>query len=158
MTSPSVGIPPNPGFIATVTAATGIHRRGTRAMPQLLITHPGPRHQNETHETVMEGMQQLATALGLGPGNKDAPVIGRRLVIDRRVAALDYSHDQYVMSLPLPSHDWLTLVSVGAGCRVYLTLTPLAMGADRAEADAHVRDSLARGQLMWGTAFLRRRF
>ncbi|MFJ8334561.1 hypothetical protein [Streptomyces sp. NPDC094437] len=140
-----------------MTAATGIHRRGTKAMLQLLITHPGPRRQNETHETVLEGMQQLATALGLGPGNEDAPVIGKRLLIDRRVAALDYSHDQYVMTLPPPSQDWMALVSVGAGCRVYLTFTALAMGADQAEADAHVRDSLARGQLMWGTAFARRR-
>ncbi|WP_416962964.1 hypothetical protein [Streptomyces sp. Agncl-13] len=158
MTSPSIGIPPNPGFIATVTAATGIHRRGNKAMPQLLITHPGPRYRNETHETVMEGMRQLSTALGLGIGNQDPPVIGRKLVIERTVAALDYGHDQYVMSFPLPSQDWLTLVAVGAGCRVYLTFTPLAIGATRAEADTHLRDSLARGQLMWGTAFIRRRF
>jgi len=159
MTPSSIGIPPGPAFIATVSAATGIHQLGTRAWPQLLITHPGPRYQHETRDSVMTGMQQLATALGLGLGlgNRDRPVIGRQLLIDRTVTALDYGHDEYVMSLPPPSQDWLTLVSVGTGCIVYLALAPLPIGAARAETEAHMHNSLASGQLMWGTAFLRRR-
>ncbi|MFK0108501.1 hypothetical protein [Streptomyces sp. NPDC091217] len=157
MTAPPLDIPPGPGFVATVTAATGIHHNGTKTTAQLLITHPGPRRQNETPETVMGGMQRLATALHLGPGDQPAPPIGRQLMLSRRRVALDYGHDQYVMTVPQPSQDWLALVSVGAGCRLYLTLAPLALGADRAETMQHLTESLERGQLMWGTTFLRRR-
>ncbi|MFD5231035.1 hypothetical protein ACFWJ5_21345 [Streptomyces qaidamensis] len=157
MTLPSLDVPPGPGFVATVTAATGIHRDGAKATAQLLITHPGPRRQNETLETVTEGMQRLATALHLGPGDQSPPTIGRQLMLSRGRVALDYGHDQYVMTVPQPSQDWLALVSVGAGCRVYLTFGPLALGADKAETLRHIADSLEHGQLMWGTTFLRRR-
>ncbi|WP_079150451.1 hypothetical protein [Streptomyces hygroscopicus] len=158
MTSSSLDVPPGPGFVATVAAATGIHRRGDLAVAQLLITHPGPRRQGETAETVENGMRQLATALRLGPGHQDPPVIGAQLMTSRGHVALDYSHEQYVMTIPQPSQDWLALVAVGAACRVCLMISPLPLAADQAATDAHLRASLARGQLMWGTTFARRRF
>jgi hypothetical protein len=158
MTSPSLDSPPGPGFVATVAAATGIHRRGNLAVAQLLITHPGPRRTGETTETVEDGMRQLATALRLGPGDQDPPVIGAQLMISRGRVALDYGHDQYVMTIPQPSQDWLTLVTVGAACRICLVVAPLALAAGQAETDAHIRASLARGQLLWGTTFARRRY
>ncbi|MFF4118951.1 hypothetical protein ACFY0P_36660 [Streptomyces sp. NPDC001714] len=157
MTAPPLDIPPGPGFVATVTAATGIHRNGTKATAQLLITHPGPSRRNESLETVLDGMHRLATALHLGPGDQPAPSVGRQLMLSRGRVALDYGHDQYVMTVPQPSPDWLALVSAGAGCRLYLTLGPLSLGADRAETMQHLTDSLEHGQLMWGTTFLRRR-
>lgn len=158
VTSSSLDVPPGPGFVATVAAATGIHRRGSLAVAQLLITHPGPRRQSETPETVEGGMRRLAAALRLGPGDQDPPVIGAQLMTSRGHVALDYGHDQYVMTIPQPSQDWLALVAVGAACRVCLVIAPLALAADRDETDAHIRASLANGQLMWGTTFARRRF
>ncbi|MFE4333968.1 hypothetical protein ACFRQM_32500 [Streptomyces sp. NPDC056831] len=158
MTVPSLDVPPGPGFVATVAAATGIHRADGYDLAQLLITHPGPRRMNETTETVMDGMRRLATALHLGPGEQDPPVIGAQLMIRRGYAALDYGHDQYVMTIPTPSQDWLALVGHGALCRICLVIAPLALAPDQAETDAHLRASLARGEVMWGTTFARRRF
>ncbi|WP_405955776.1 hypothetical protein [Streptomyces phaeochromogenes] len=158
MTSPSLDRPPGPGFVATLAAATGIHRRENFAVTQLLITHPGPRRQGETTETVEGGMRQLATALRLGPGDQDPPVIGAQLMISQGRVALDYGHDEYVMTIPQPSQDWLALVTAGAACRICLVVAPLALAADQAETDAHIRASLTRGQLRWGTTFARRRF
>lgn len=103
-------------------------------------------------------MRRLATALRLGPGDEQPPVIGAQIMIQRGRAALDYGHDQYVMTIPSPSQDWLALLSVGALCRVCLVIAPLALAADQAETDAHVRESLARGLVMWGTTYARRRF
>ncbi|OPF79955.1 hypothetical protein VT50_0214595 [Streptomyces antioxidans] len=158
VTAPHLDVPPGPGFVATVAAATGIHRADGFALAQLLITHPGPRRQNESAETVEDGMRRLATSLHLGPGDKEPPVIGARLTIRRGCAALDYGHDKYVMTIPPPSRDWLALVAHGALCRVCLVTAPLALAADQAETDAHVRASLAHGQVMWGSTFARRRF
>ncbi|MGW2292828.1 hypothetical protein [Streptomyces phaeochromogenes] len=158
MTSPSLDVPPGPGFVSTVTASTGIHRTNAYEVAQLFITHPGPRRPNETTETVKDGMRRLATALHLGPGDQAPPVIGAQLMIRREVVALDYGHDQYVMTIPSPSQDWLGLVGNGALCRICLVIAPLALAADKEETDAHVRASLARGELMWGTTFGRRRF
>ncbi|MFI2037623.1 hypothetical protein ACH470_23690 [Streptomyces bottropensis] len=158
MTPPRLDVPPGPGFVATVAAATGIHRRENLAVAQLLITHPGPRRHGETVETVEDGMRRLATALRLGPGDQSPPVIGAQLMTSRGFVALDYGHDEYVMTIPQPSQDWLALVAVGAACRICLVVAPLALAADQAETDAHIRASLARGQLMWGTTFARRRF
>lgn len=158
MTSPSLDVPPGPGFVATVAAATGIHRTNAFKVAQLFITHPGPRRPNETTETVRDGMRRLATALRLGPGDQEPPVIGAQLVIRREVVALDYGHDQYMMTIPPPSEDWIALVGHGAPCRICLVIAPLALAAGKEESDAHVRASLARGELMWGTTFARRRF
>jgi hypothetical protein len=83
-----------------VAAATGIHRRGNLAVAQLLITHPGPRRRGETTETAEDGMRRLATALRLGPGNQDPPVIDAQLMTSRGHVALDHFHDQYVMTIP----------------------------------------------------------
>ncbi|KUN96210.1 hypothetical protein [Streptomyces caeruleatus] len=157
MTTP-LDVPPGPGFVATVAAATGIHRTEAGDIAQLLITHPGPRRPNETPESVECGMRRLATALHLGPGDEQPPVIGAQIMIRRGFAALDYGHDQYVMTIPSPSQDWLALLDVGAVCRVCLVIAPLALAADQAETDAHIRESLARGLLMWGTTYARRRF
>ncbi|MFF9705053.1 hypothetical protein ACF1FE_28285 [Streptomyces griseofuscus] len=161
MTAPrldGLDIPPGPGFVATVAATTGIHRAEGYDLAQLLITHPGPRRPNETAETVADGMRRLATALHLGPGDQEPPLIGGQIMIRRGFAALDYGHDQYVMTIPTPAQDWLALLSVGALCRVCLVIAPLALAADQAETDAHLRESLARGLVMWGTTFARRRF
>jgi len=35
---------------------------------------------------------------------------------------------------------------------------PLALTADQAETDAHLRDSFERGSVVWGTTYARRRF
>jgi hypothetical protein len=113
VTSSSIGIPPGPGFIASVAAATGIHHTDEYDVAQLFITHPGPRRANETTESVKDGMRRLAAALHLGPGNQEPPVIGARLMVRRSLAALDYGHDQYVMTIPGPSQDWLALVGTG---------------------------------------------
>jgi hypothetical protein len=151
-------VPPGPGFVASVAAATGIHQADGIDLAQLLVTHPGPRRVNETAETVEHGMRRLATALHLGPGDQPPPVIGPRLMIRRGFAALDYSHDEYVMTIPSPSQDWLQLVENGALCRICLVVAPLALSADQAETDAHLRDSFARGEVVWGTTYARRRF
>ncbi|MFC8199957.1 hypothetical protein ACFUTV_31875 [Streptomyces sp. NPDC057298] len=158
MTSPSLDIPPGPGFVATVTAATGIHRTDAYDVAQLFITHPGPRRPNETTKTVRDGMRRLATALHLAAGDQEPPVIGAQLMIRREFAALDYGHDQYVMTIPSPSQDWIALVGNGALCRICLVIAPLALTAGKEEIYAHLRASLARGELMWGTTFARRRF
>ncbi|WP_405561933.1 hypothetical protein [Streptomyces sp. NBC_01180] len=158
MTTARLDIPPGPGFVTTVAAATGIHHANGYTVAQLLITHPGPRRMNETAETVADGMHRLATALHLGPGAQEPPGIGAQLMIRRGFAALDYGHDQYVMTIPSPSQDWLALVGHGALCRICLVLAPLALAADQAETDAHLRACLARGEVMWGTTFARRRF
>ncbi|MET9607088.1 hypothetical protein ABZZ17_18720 [Streptomyces sp. NPDC006512] len=156
MTAPD--IPPGPGFVATVTAMTGIHRADGIDLARLLITHPGPRRANETTETVEAGMRRLATALHLGPGHQPPQLIGARLMIRRTHAALDYGHDKYVMTIPPPHSEWLALVQRGAMCRVCLIITPLPLTATTAETDAHLRASLDRGDVMWGTTYLRRRF
>ncbi|MFF7234387.1 hypothetical protein [Streptomyces sioyaensis] len=162
MTAPrldgGLDVPPGPGFVASVGAATGIHRAEGYDLAQLLITHPGPRRLNETPATVEDGMRRLATALHLGPGDEQPPVIGARLMIRREYVALDYGHDRYVMTIPSPSQDWLALMGHGALCRICLVIAPLALTADQAETDAHLRDSLARGLVMWGTTCARRRF
>lgn len=124
MTTARLDIPPGPGFVTTVAAATGIHHANGYTVAQLLITHPGPRRMNETAETVADGMHRLATALHLGPGAQEPPGIGAQLMIRRGFAALDYGHDQYVMTIPSPSQDWLALVGHGALCRICLVLAP----------------------------------
>lgn len=150
-------VPPGPGFIATVAAETGIRSIDSFDLAQLLITHPGPRRSNETAETVEDGMRRLAVALHLGSGDDAPPVIGARLVIRRGRATLDYGHDRYVMTLPSPSPKWLALVGHGGLCRVCLVTAPLSLTADSAATEAHLRASFARGQVMWGTTFARRR-
>jgi hypothetical protein len=154
VTASSLDVPPGPGFVATVAAATGIHRTPEGDLAQLLITHPGPRRPAETTETVEYGMRRLATALHLGPGHQEPPVIGPQIVIRMGRVALDYGHDQYVMTIPPPSQDWLALVAHGALVRVCLVTAPIALGADQAE---HLRASLATGQVLWGTTYARRR-
>ncbi|RMB83634.1 hypothetical protein [Streptomyces shenzhenensis] len=159
MTAPSLDVPPGPGFVATIAAVTAVQKPSDGlAVAQLLITHPGPRRQNETVETVEDGMRRLATALHLGPGEQEPPVIGGKLMIRRGFAALDYGHDRYVMTIPSPSQDWLALVGAGGACRICLVFAPLAVGADQAETDAHLRASFERGQVRWGTTYARRRF
>ncbi|MFD8005870.1 hypothetical protein [Streptomyces mirabilis] len=158
MTSPSVDIPPGPGFVASVAAATGIHHTDDFDIAQLLITHPGPRRPNESAETVTGGMRRLATALHLGPGDQPPPVVGARVMIRRGFASLDYGHDEYVMTIPSPSPDWLALLAAGALCRICLVVAPLALSADQAETDAHLREQFARGGVVWGTTYARRRF
>jgi hypothetical protein len=158
VTAPSTDIPPGPGFVAGIAAATGIHQTPEYEIAQLLITHPGPRRANETTKNVEHGMRRLATALHLGPGAGSPPVIGPRIIMRRGVTALDYGHDQYVMTIPSPTQDWVALVGSGALCRVCLVFAPLSLTADQAEADAHIRDSLACGAVMWGTTYARRRF
>ncbi|MEU0675069.1 hypothetical protein ABZ330_19670 [Streptomyces sp. NPDC006172] len=157
MTASSLDVPPGPGFVATVAAATGIRHTPEGDLVQLLITHPGPRRADETTETVEHGMRRLATALRLGPGDQEPPVIGPRIVIRMGRVALDYGHDEYVMTIPPPSQDWLAVVAHGALVRVCLVTAPLALGAGGAEHDAHLRASLAAGQVMWGTTYARRR-
>lgn len=151
-------MPPGPGFVASVAAATGIHHGEAGDLAQLLITHPGPRRTNETPETVEHGMRRLAAALRLGPGDKRPPVIGARIAIHRGRAALDYGHDQYVMTIPPPSRDWLVLLGAGAPCRVCPVVPPLPLGTDQAGTDAHLRESLAAGLVAWRTTYARRRF
>lgn len=158
MTSPSISIPPGPGFVIGVAAATGIRRTPAYAVAQLLLTHPGPRRAGETVEAVEDGMRQLADALHLGPGDQQPPVIGGRLLIRHGFAALDYGHAEYVMTIPPPSQDWLALVERGAACRICLVFAPLALTADQAETDVHLRDSFERGSVVWGTTYARRRF
>lgn len=158
MTAPTTATPPGPGFVIGVAAVTGIHRTPAYALAQLLLTHPGPRRAAETTEAVEDGMRCLADALGLGPGDRHPPVIGARLMTQRGRVALDYGHDQYVMTIPPPAQDWLALVERGAPCRVCLVFTPLALTADQAETDVHLRESFARGALVWGTTYARCRF
>ncbi|MFD3558505.1 hypothetical protein ACFWVU_02390 [Streptomyces sp. NPDC058686] len=158
MTSPSVTTPPGPGFVAGIAAASGVHAAGEYNLAQLLITHPTPRRAHETAEGIEAGMRRLAAALHLGPGNATPPVIGSRIILWREVTALDYGHDDYVMSIPSPSHEWLRLVRDGAPCRVCLVFAPLSLAADQAETDAHLRASLKRGAVVWGTTYARRRF
>ncbi|MCX5562873.1 hypothetical protein [Streptomyces sp. NBC_00038] len=158
MAAPSLDIPPGPEFVASLAAATGVHHTPEFAVAQLLITHPGPRRANETTESVEDGMRRLASALHLGPGNQEPPVIGGRIMTSRGHVALDYGHDQYVMTIPSPSQDWLSLVGSSAACRICLILAPLALAAGQAETDAHLRDSFARGAVVWGTTYARRRF
>jgi hypothetical protein len=156
MTSSRIGIPPGPGFVAGVAAVTGIHHTAKYDIAQLLITHPGPRRVNETTETIEAGMRHLASALRLGPGDQSPPLIGPRLVVRREITALDYNHDQYVMTVPSPSQNWVALVGTGALCRVCLVIAPLALTAGQTATDAHLRDSLPRGAVTWGTAYARR--
>ncbi|MET7906985.1 hypothetical protein ACFYS7_15445 [Streptomyces avermitilis] len=158
MTSPSIAISPSPGFVAGVAAATGIHYTDGFAITQLLITHPGPRRPGESAETVEDGMRRLATSLRLGPGDQPPRVVGARVMIRRGFAVLDYGHDEYVMTIPSPSRDWLALLSAGALCRICLVVAPLALSADQAETDAHLREQFARGGVVWGTTYARRRF
>ncbi|MEV6681355.1 hypothetical protein AB0N09_31465 [Streptomyces erythrochromogenes] len=158
MTSPRLDVPPGPGFIATVAAETRLRNVDGHDLAQLLITHPGPRRANETAETVEDGMRRLAVALHLGPGDDPPPVIGGQLMIRRGCASLDYGHDRYVITIPSPSQRWLTLVGDGAMCRICLVLAPLALAADSTATDEHLRVSLVRGELMWGTTYARRRF
>ncbi len=101
-------------------------------------------------------MRGLAHALCLGPGGRPPPAIGARLMTQFGRVALDYGHDQYVMTIPAPSQDWLTLVERGAPCRICLAFAPLALTADQAETDVHLRESLARGAVVWGTTYGRR--
>ncbi|WP_405937626.1 hypothetical protein OG338_13850 [Streptomyces sp. NBC_00726] len=152
-----IDVPLGPGFVASVAAVTGMCRGDTGDLAQLLLTHPGPRRANETAEAVEHGMRRLAAALRLGPGGEPPPVIGARIAVHRGRAVLDYGHDRYVMALPPPPRDWLVLLGTGAPCRVCLVAAPLAPGADRAASDAHLRESLASGLVMWGTAHARRR-
>lgn len=151
-------VPPGPGFVATVAAVTAIHQADGYDLAQLLITHPGPRWANETPETVEDGMRRLATALHLGPCDADPPMIGGRLLVRRTLAALDYGHDEYMMTIPTPSQNWLTLVSHGALCRICVAFPPLPLGADQDETDEHLRKSFALGLVRWGTTYARRRF
>ncbi|MFG2650978.1 hypothetical protein [Streptomyces sp. NPDC048436] len=157
MSLSNVTNPPGPGFVTNVAAATGVYSVGEYTFAQLLITHPDPRRAHETSESIEAGMRRLATALRLGPGNALPPVIGSRLILCRKVTALDYGHDEYVMTIPSPSQDWLRLVRDGTPCRVCLVFTPLALGADQAETDAHLRASFARDAIVWGTTYARRR-
>ncbi|NEC90390.1 hypothetical protein [Streptomyces sp. SID12501] len=157
LSSPSTSIPPGPGFVIGVAAATGIRRTPAYATAQLLLTHPGPRRDSETVEGVEDGMRRLADALNLGPGDRQPPVIGGRLLVCQGFAALDYGHAEYMMTIPSPSQDWLALVERGAACRVCLVFAPLALTADQAETDAHLRDSFERGSVVWGTTYVRRR-
>lgn len=157
MIGPRLDIPPGPGFVATVAAATGIRRAAESDFAQLLITHPGPRRPHETMGTIADGMRRLATALHLGPADQPPPVIGARIVIRREYVALDYGHDQYVMTIPSPSQDWLAVVQHGSLCRICLVLAPLALTADQAETDAHLRASHANGHVLWGTTYARHR-
>ena len=158
MTSPSLDIPPpGPGFVATVAASTGIRRADDYDIAQLLITHPGPRRPNETIATVEDGMRRLATALRLGPGNQAPPVIGAQLMIRRGAVALDYGHDQYVMTIPSPQQDWLALVRHGGLCRICLLIAPLTLTTTTAETYACLYDGAKTGKVMWGTTFARRR-
>ncbi|MEV6329610.1 hypothetical protein [Streptomyces sp. NPDC051909] len=150
-------VPPGPGFIASVAAQTDVRSIEGFDLARLLITHPGPRRANETIETVEDGMRRLAVALHLGSGDDAPPVIGARIVIRRGRATLDYSHDQYVITLPSASPEWLALVGRGGLCRVCLVTAPLSLTADTAETDAHLIASLARGQVMWGTTYARQR-
>jgi len=155
VTAPHLEIPPGPGFVATVAAATGILRTPMFKVAQLLITHPGPRHASENVETVEDGMRRLACALHLGPGDQSPPMIGPRIIVRRGVTALDYGHDDYVMSLPSPSQEWVRLLVRGGPCRVCLSYDPLPLAADQGETDAHLRASLERETLVWGTTYLR---
>lgn len=156
MTSPTT-TPPGPGFVIGVAAATGIHHTPEYALAQLLLTHPGPRRAAETTEAVEDGMRGLAHALCLGPGDQPPPAIGARFMTQRGRVALDYGHDQYVMTIPAPSQDWLALVERGAPCRICLVFAPLVLNADQAETDVHLRESFARDAVVWGTAYVRRR-
>ncbi|MBC9714091.1 hypothetical protein H9Y04_16125 [Streptomyces sp. TRM66268-LWL] len=158
MTAADLDIPPGPGFVIGVTAATGVHLTQAGEMAQLLITHPGPRRAIETVEDIEDGMRRLATGLRLGPGLVEPPTIGPRLMIRRGLAALDYGHDGYVMAIPSPLHGWLQLVTSGGPCRICLVTAPLALTATQTETDAHIRSSLARGQVLWGTTHARRRW
>ena len=158
MTLPSICIPPGPGFVIGVAAATGVHRTPAYALAQLLITHPGPRRDSETVEAVEDGMRRLADALNLGPGDRQPPMIGGRLLIRHGFAALDYGHAEYVMTIPPPSQEWLALVERGVACRVCLVFATLALTADQAETDTHLRNSFERGSVVWGTTYVRRRF
>ncbi|KPI01845.1 hypothetical protein OK074_5511 [Actinobacteria bacterium OK074] len=150
--------PPSAGFIAGVAAATGIHRADGYEIAQLFITHPGPRRLHETAQTVEDGMRSLARALDLGPGGLAPPTIGRRIVIVNGITALDYGHDQYVMTIPQPSQDWMRFVGDGAPCRICLVFAPLPLSADQAATDAHLRACFDKGGVVWGTAYARRRF
>ncbi|QNP69174.1 hypothetical protein IAG44_06765 [Streptomyces roseirectus] len=154
----ALDVPPGPGFIASVTVASAIHHAEGYDVAQLLITHPGPRRPNETLETVEDGMRRLAASLHLGPADQPPPTIGKRIMIRRMLVTLDYGHDRYVMTLPTPSRDWLTLVERGELCRVSLVIAPLELGVDQAQHNAHLAESLARGLAMWGTTHGHRRF
>jgi hypothetical protein len=158
VTSSGISLPPGPGFVASLAAATGIHRTPAYDLAQLLITHPGPRRANETNETVEDGMRHLAAALNLGPGAEPPPVVGARIVVRPGIAALDYGHDRYVMTLPVPSPSWLRLLTYGGPCRICLVFAPLALGAGRSQTDTHLRENFARGAVVWGTAYARHRF
>jgi len=158
MTSPNTTTPPGPGFVSGTAAATGVYSADAYTLAQLLITHPGPRRDHETTDSIESGMRQLAASLDLGPGNVPPPVIGSRIILQPEVTALDYGHDTYVMTIPSPSQDWLKLVRDGAPCRVCLLIAPLSMGADQAETDAHLRACFERGAVVWGTTYARRRW
>ncbi|MFE0132814.1 hypothetical protein ACFWY6_14785 [Streptomyces sp. NPDC059037] len=158
MTMPGLDIPPGPGFVSSVAAATGIHHTPAYDIAQLLITHPGPRRTNETTETVEDGMRRLAISLHLGPGAQTPPVIGPRILMWREAIALDYGHDQYVMTIPSPSQEWVQVIGNGALCRVCLVLTPIAITADQEATDKHLRECFSRGAVLWGTTYARRRF
>ncbi|OAR21929.1 hypothetical protein A8W25_28210 [Streptomyces sp. ERV7] len=154
---PATAVPPSPAFVIGVSAAAGIHRDTDGDIAQLLIIHPGPRRAAETVEDIEANMRTLATSLCLGPGAEEPPMIGGRILIRDKLAALDYGHDQYVMTIPSPPVDWVRLVAAGLLCRICLVLAPLPLTATPAETDAHLRASHDRGQVMWGTTYARRR-
>lgn len=155
MSTPTIA--PGAAFIATVAVASGIHipAPGRPGVPQLLLTHPGPRRARETTATVEAGMRDLAASLGLDDGRGVAPDIGCCVILRCGLVALDYGHDRYVMTIPSPGETWRDLMLSGSPCRIALVVGPIPAGLGQAAVDQRVRGQAALGRVLWGTAYAR---
>ncbi|MBK3576110.1 hypothetical protein JHN63_20265 [Streptomyces sp. MBT65] len=152
VTVPEAKAPPGPGFVAGIHLATGVHQDYLFPVAQLLAYHALPRLDNESADSIREGMQAFAEALHLGPYDGPPPPIGHRIRIRRGVPWLDYGDGERRLGLPA-ARSWLDVVEAGGPVRILVLFDPLAAGADQAAVTEHVRECHERGAMRWGTTY-----
>ncbi|MCM1973754.1 MULTISPECIES: hypothetical protein [Streptomyces] len=121
---------PGPAFAAGCTVSTWLDVGGlSTPVGYVLIGHAPPWRPRESAESIEAGLMGMVDAMRLQPAAARVPIVGARLLIRERFAALDYGHPTFVMRLPAPGADWRRHVLAGGPVCLTIGLDPLPPGA-----------------------------
>ncbi|WP_307783157.1 hypothetical protein [Streptomyces sp. MBT53] len=152
MTVPEAKAPPSAEFVDGICLATGIHQQYLFPVAQLLAYHGPPHPENESTDSIREGMETFAEALHLGPYDGPPPYIGHRIRIRQGTPWLDYGDGARRLSLPA-ARSWLDVVEAGGPVQITVVFDPLGSDSGQTAVSEHVLVCHARGAMRWGTTY-----
>ncbi|APD18776.1 hypothetical protein SEA_RALEIGH_27 [Streptomyces phage Raleigh] len=142
---------PGPGFAAGCTVSTWVDVGGlSTPVAYILIGHAPPRRPGESAESVEAGLMGMVDSMRLRPAAERVPIVGPRLLLRDRFAALDYGHPTFVLRLPATGDDWRRHVVAGGPVCVTIGLDPLPPGAGPDAVDAYLSRVAATGRAYMG--------